>query len=142
LEEYGYQVANLLIYEIDPGEEMRSSFNKVRASKLLESAAEGEANANLKLIVGEAKAKKESIKLSAEGYAEARKSLIEFLINAKKELDKGKISLELFVKPMQSVDGFDAAREGGGIVVMNTGGSDNTGIIAAIAKQIVKEKSV
>lgn len=145
LKEYGYHVVRLLIDEIDPGEEMRTAFNRVRTSKLLEQAADGEAKANEKLIVGKARAKKESLVLSAEGYKEAREKLIQMLIDAKSQLGEKEISLETFVQLAQGVDGFDAARDSKGVVVMQTGGGQNTGsvdigTITALINEIVDAK--
>ena len=140
IDPYGYKVVRLLIDEIDPGVEMRDMYNRVRASKLSEQAAVGEANAKRKLIVGEAEAKKESLILSAKGYKESRETLVALLIDAQAKLKENDIPLKVLVNVMQGVDGFDAARDSKGVVVMQAGGNPQNGIDIGTVEAMISSR--
>lgn len=77
--EYGYEILNTLVTDLDPDAVNKASMNEITASKRLKDAASHKAEANKVKQVKEAEADAESKYLSGVGVARQRKAIVKGL---------------------------------------------------------------
>jgi regulator of protease activity HflC (stomatin/prohibitin superfamily) len=77
MDEYGWEIKQVLITNIDPDEAVKKAMNEINAAQRERVAAEQRAEANRIIIVGNAKAEAESKKLQGEGIANMRRAIAE-----------------------------------------------------------------
>ncbi|MEZ4553200.1 MAG: SPFH domain-containing protein [Dehalococcoidia bacterium] len=76
---YGYEIANVLVNDINPDARVKAAMNQVQAATREREAAVQMAEANRITIVKEAEAEAERTKLQGEGLANQRKAIAEGL---------------------------------------------------------------
>ncbi|MGE0134486.1 MAG: SPFH domain-containing protein [Dehalococcoidia bacterium] len=76
---YGYEIANVLVNDINPDARVKAAMNQVQAATREREAAVQMAEANRITIVKEAEAEAERTKLQGEGLASQRKAIAEGL---------------------------------------------------------------
>jgi len=79
MREYGYEILNTLVTDLDPDAVNKESMNAITASKRLKEAASHKAEANKVQQVKEAEADAESKYLSGVGVARQRKAIVQGL---------------------------------------------------------------
>ena len=79
MKDYGYEILNTLVTDLDPDAVNKASMNEITASKRLKDAASHKAEANKVQQVKAAEADAESKYLSGVGVARQRKAIIEGL---------------------------------------------------------------
>lgn len=77
MNEFGFQIENVLVDDPQPSQELRQAFDRVIASKREREAAENEAEAARVLSVGKAKAEGEALEIKGNAYATFRKTVAE-----------------------------------------------------------------
>lgn len=76
---YGYEIANVLVNDINPDSRVKAAMNQVQAATREREAAAQMAEANRITIVKQAEAEAERAKLQGEGLANQRKAIAEGL---------------------------------------------------------------
>jgi regulator of protease activity HflC (stomatin/prohibitin superfamily) len=76
---YGYEIANVLVNDINPDARVKAAMNQVQAATREREAAVQMAEANRITIVKQAEAEAERSKLQGEGLANQRKAIAEGL---------------------------------------------------------------
>lgn len=79
MREYGYEILNTLVTDLDPDAVNKASMNEITASKRLKEAASHKAEANKVQQIKDAEADAESKYLSGVGVARQRKAIVEGL---------------------------------------------------------------
>ncbi len=79
MEQYGYEIVNVLVNDIDPDERVKVAMNEVQAAHREREAAVQRAEANRITLVKQAEAEAESKKLQGEGLANQRKAIAQGL---------------------------------------------------------------
>lgn len=79
MREYGYEILNTLVTDLDPDAANKASMNEITASKRLKDAASHKAEANKVKQVKDAEADAEAKYLSGVGVARQRKAIVEGL---------------------------------------------------------------
>jgi len=79
MKDYGYEIMNTLVTDLDPDETNKNSMNEITASKRLKEAASHKAEANKVQQVKAAEADAESKYLSGVGVARQRKAIVQGL---------------------------------------------------------------
>jgi regulator of protease activity HflC (stomatin/prohibitin superfamily) len=79
MREYGYEILNTLVTDLDPDAVNKASMNEITASKRLKEAASHKAEANKVKQIKDAEADAESKYLSGVGVARQRKAIVEGL---------------------------------------------------------------
>jgi regulator of protease activity HflC (stomatin/prohibitin superfamily) len=98
MSEYGYQISNALVTDIDPDERVKTSMNEINANQRLLEAAKAKAEAEKVLRVKAAEAEAESKALQGSGVARERMEIARGL----------KESSELFQLGMPGATGEEA----------------------------------
>ncbi len=133
---YGYVIANVLVDEPQPSDEVRDSFNKVIASERLKVAAKNEADAARIKLVGVAEAESQSKKLQGEGMAQMREAMAKGLEIAMKTMTDAGLSPEAAVAFLNETNRLDtistAAAHGNMVIVDTRAPAEMTGTIAAV----------
>ena len=123
MNEFGFDIINALVTDIDPDEKVKIAMNQINAAQRLREAAEQEGEAKKIMIVKAAEAEAESKKLQGIGIANQRKAIVEGL----------KDSVEAFQKGVEGVSATDVM----GLVVItqyfdtlkDIGASNNSSVI-------------
>lgn len=79
MEQYGYEIVNVLVNDIDPDDRVKTAMNEVQAAHREREAAVQRAEANRITLVKQAEAEAESKKLQGEGLANQRKAIAQGL---------------------------------------------------------------
>jgi len=79
MREYGYEILNTLVTDLDPDAVNKASMNEITASRRLKEAASHKAEANKVKQIKDAEADAESKYLSGVGVARQRKAIVEGL---------------------------------------------------------------
>ena len=82
MEQYGYEIVNVLVNDIDPDERVKVVMNEVQAAHCERKAAVQRAEANRITLVKQAEAEAESKKLQGEGLSNQRKAIAQGLRNS------------------------------------------------------------
>src|SRR5438477_3447675 len=77
--EYGYEIAEALITNIEPDQRVKDAMNNINASQRNQIAAAAQGDAQKTLAVKKAEGEKETMRLEGEGVAEQRKAVAEGL---------------------------------------------------------------
>ena len=96
---YGYQIINTLVTNIEPNQEVKTAMNKINASSRLAIVAENEAKANKIKIIKDAEAKMEEKRLQGEGIAQQRSAIINGL---KESIDD--LVDKIHITPLQAIN--------------------------------------
>lgn len=75
--EFGFIIANILVDDPQPSEELREAFDRVIASKRLLEASKNEAEAERVIAVAKAEAEGESLEIKGKAYASFRQTIAE-----------------------------------------------------------------
>lgn len=76
MKDYGYEITDVLVPEIDPDAGVKAAMNDIQAQQRLQVAAEAKGEANKIIIVKNAEAEATSKKLQGQGIADQRKAII------------------------------------------------------------------
>lgn len=76
MEQYGYEIMNALITEIEPARSVRDAMNAIQMNQRLKSAATDEAEGKKIRVIKAAEADSEAKRLSGVGLAEQRKAIV------------------------------------------------------------------
>lgn len=79
MEQYGYEIVNVLVNDINPDDRVKVAMNEVQAAHREREAAVQRAEANRVTLVKQAEAEAESKKLQGEGLANQRKAIAQGL---------------------------------------------------------------
>merc|ERR1712226_949311 len=79
---YGYQIVNALITDLDPDNRVKSAMNEINSSKRLKYAVAERAEGDKILMVKSAEAEAEAKYLSGVGVAKQRKAIVDGLKNS------------------------------------------------------------
>merc|ERR1712226_1429178 len=79
---YGYQIVNVLITDLDPDNRVKSAMNEINSSKRLKYAVAERAEGDKILMVKSAEAEAEAKYLSGVGVAKQRKAIVDGLRNS------------------------------------------------------------
>lgn len=79
MDDYGYQIVNVLIVDLDPDNSVKNAMNEINASQRLRVANSYKADAEKVLLVKSAEADSESKHLTGMGIARQRKALVDGL---------------------------------------------------------------
>ena len=79
MEQYGYEIVNVLVNDINPDDRVKVAMNEVQAAHREREAAVQRAEANRITLVKQAEAEAESKKLQGEGLANQRKAIAQGL---------------------------------------------------------------
>ncbi len=130
MNEYGYEIANVLVDEPQPSHEVQAAFNRVIAAEREREAALNEAEANRIRLVGVAEAEKTSKRLQGEGIAAQRLAIAEGYHDA---MDKLRIAMpdtsESVILAMLMMTNHwdtirDAAHSPGNVIMVNGSGEE------------------
>lgn len=87
--EYGYNIQTVLITDIEPDPQVKTSMNRINAAYRLKKATELEAEANKIAKIKAAEADAEAQKLAGKGIADSRKAIVEGLRESVKDFTAG-----------------------------------------------------
>jgi regulator of protease activity HflC (stomatin/prohibitin superfamily) len=73
--QYGYEIVNVLVTEIDPAKDVKAAMNEIQTQSRLQIAAQSKGEANRLLLVKNAEAEAESKRLQGEGIAAQRTAI-------------------------------------------------------------------
>jgi regulator of protease activity HflC (stomatin/prohibitin superfamily) len=76
MEQYGYEIMNALITEIEPARSVRDAMNAIQMNQRLKAAALDEAEGKKLRVIKAAEAESEAKRLSGVGLAEQRKAIV------------------------------------------------------------------
>lgn len=89
MEQYGYEIMNALITEIEPARTVRDAMNAIQMNQRLKSAALDEAEGNKIRVIKAAEADSEAKRLSGVGLAEQRKAIVAGLQQSIEQFHEG-----------------------------------------------------
>jgi regulator of protease activity HflC (stomatin/prohibitin superfamily) len=111
IQEYGYEIIDILVDEPEPSAEVKEAYNNVIASQRELDASRNQAEAKKILLVGEAEAEARSLELKAESYAMQRKVISKGLSEALGHLENKNIDLHYLLEFISGIDYRDALRD-------------------------------
>jgi regulator of protease activity HflC (stomatin/prohibitin superfamily) len=111
IEEYGYEIIDILVDEPEPSPEVKEAYNNVIASQRELDASRNQAEAKKILLVGEAEAEARSLELKAESYAVQRKVISKGLSEALDQLKTKDIDPHYVLEFIAGIDYRDALRD-------------------------------
>src|SRR5580698_3640049 len=76
---YGFEIANALVTDVNPADNVKSAMNEIQTQQRLQVAAAAKGEANKILVVKNAEADAESKRLQGEGIAKQRKAIVDGL---------------------------------------------------------------
>ena len=85
--DYGFDIIKTLVTDIDPGQQVKESMNRINASEREKMAAQFEGDAQRILIVERAKAEAESKRLQGQGIGDQRREIARGLEDSVKVLN-------------------------------------------------------
>jgi len=88
LQDYGYEIINTLVTDMDPDPKVKASMNEINANRRLKEAASHKAEAKKVQQVKNAEAEAEARYLSGLGVARQRKAIIEGLQSSVCEFER------------------------------------------------------
>ena len=136
---FGFDIANVLVDEPQPSEEVRRAFNRVIAAQREKEAALNEAEAERVRLVGVAQAEKESKRLQGEGIAAQRLAIAEGYHDAMQKLKEGMPGVsEAEILAMLMMTNHwdtirDAAHHPSNVILMNGSGETPMNDMATLA---------
>eukprot|EP00331_Platyophrya_macrostoma_P024798 CAMPEP_0176441478 /NCGR_PEP_ID=MMETSP0127-20121128/21221_1 /TAXON_ID=938130 /ORGANISM="Platyophrya macrostoma, Strain WH" /LENGTH=281 /DNA_ID=CAMNT_0017826263 /DNA_START=1 /DNA_END=846 /DNA_ORIENTATION=- len=89
MEQYGYEIMNALITEVEPARTVRDAMNAIQMNQRLRAAAIDEAEGNKIRVVKAAEADSEAKRLSGVGLAEQRKAIVAGLQQSIEQFHEG-----------------------------------------------------
>lgn len=111
IEDYGYEIIDILVDEPEPSPEVKEAYNNVIASQRELDASRNQAEAKKILLIGEAEAEARSLELKAESYAKQRKVISRGLSEALDELKSKDIDPHYVLEFIAGIDYRDALRD-------------------------------
>jgi regulator of protease activity HflC (stomatin/prohibitin superfamily) len=79
MRQYGYEITDVLIPEIDPDIKVKNAMNEIQANQRLQVAATAKGEADKAILVKKAEAEAEAMRLQGEGMANQRKAIAQGL---------------------------------------------------------------
>ncbi|MEM6962346.1 MAG: SPFH domain-containing protein [Myxococcota bacterium] len=129
MQEYGYEIANVLVDEPQPSPEVQSAFNRVIAAQREREAAENEADAQRIRMVGIAEAEKTSKRLQGEGIAAQRLAIAEGYHDAVEKLRQSMPGTDesIILSMLMMTNHWDTIRDAssnpGNVIMVNGAGN-------------------
>lgn len=122
MEEFGFQILQALVTDIDPDAKVKASMNEINAARRLRYAAEEQGNADKILKVKAAEAEAESKALQGKGIAEQRKAIIDGLRESVDEFQQaiGGTSPEAIMQLVLMTQHYDTMKDIGAQSRSNT----------------------
>ena len=111
IEEYGYEIIDILVDEPEPSPEVKEAYNNVIASRRQLDASRNQAEAKKILLVGEAEAEARSLELKAESYAIQRRVISKGLSEALDQLKEKNIDPHYILEFIAGIDYRDTLRD-------------------------------
>ena len=111
IENYGYEIVDVLIDEPEPSAEVQESYNNVISSKRDLEAARNEAEAKKAILIGEAEAEATSLELKAKSYAIQRKVIAKGIEEALKEIKQENLPPQYIMEFISGIDYRDTIRD-------------------------------
>ena len=134
--QYGYTIANVLVDEPQPSQEVEDAFNRVIASEREKEAAQNIADARRIELVGIARAESESKKLQGQGIANMRDAIARGLDKALGKLQAGGLTVDQSLMLLMDTNRLDtlgsAAAHGNMVLVDMQDGSGFAKTVAAV----------
>ena len=111
IEEYGYEIVDVLVDEPEPSPEVKEAYNSVIASQRELDASKNLAESKKILLIGEAEAEAKSLELKAESYAIQRKLISKGISEALDQLKTKNINYHYVLEFIAGIDYRDALRD-------------------------------
>jgi len=111
IEDYGYEIIDILVDQPEPSPEVKEAYNNVIASQRELDASKNKAQSQKIILIGQAEAEARSLELKAESYAKQRKSISKGLSDALNELQNKDIDAHYLLEFLAGIDYRDAIRD-------------------------------
>lgn len=76
---YGFEIPNALVTDVNPADNVKAAMNEIQTQRRLQDAATAKGEANKILVVKNAEAEAESMRLNGEGIAHQRRAIVDGL---------------------------------------------------------------
>lgn len=76
---YGFEIPNALVTDVNPADNVKAAMNEIQTQQRLQVAAAAKGEANKILVVKNAEADAESMRLNGEGIAQQRRAIVDGL---------------------------------------------------------------
>lgn len=79
MKDYGFEIPNALVTDVNPADNVKAAMNEIQTQQRLQVAAAAKGEANKILVVKNAEADAESMRLNGEGIAQQRRAIVDGL---------------------------------------------------------------
>jgi regulator of protease activity HflC (stomatin/prohibitin superfamily) len=76
---YGFEIPNALVTDVNPADNVKAAMNEIQTQRRLQDAASAKGEASKILVVKNAEAEAESMRLNGEGIAKQRRAIVDGL---------------------------------------------------------------